>query len=141
MRPRPLIGGLAALLALFVLLQLLLAIGALQPHWFREPLSVAYVSLWTLAGLAGLSVILPRPRRWSPAFWGRIPWLAGGLLLGFVVPGMFSIGAYMLFSGTLILLAAALQRPGKRYALEALLMALVTTGVVAGVDILVNAWR
>ncbi len=121
---------LLALLGLFMLIQLLLSIWTLQRSWFTGPLPYLYAALWVLAGLAGLTVALPAPR-WVPsARWRRLAWWAGGLLLGFVIPGAFSIAAYMLVAATLVLLAAALRAWRPRYALEALGVAALTTALV-----------
>jgi len=138
-RLRFLLISLTALLGLFVIGQLLLTIWALQPDWFHDPMAVAYATLWVLAGLAGLSAALPQPPKVPSSLWERLPWLAAGVLLGFVVPGLFSIGFHMLLSGSLLLLAAALRTPRKRYALEALLTVLLTTGVVLGIAFLTTA--
>ena len=138
-RLRSLISGLVTLLGLFVIAQLLLTIWALQPDWFHDPMAVTCATLWALAGLAGLSAALPHPPKVPSSLWERLPWLAAGVLLGFVGPGIFSVGFHLFFSGSLLLLAAALRTPRKRYALEALLTVLLTTGVILGIAFLTAA--
>ncbi len=138
-RLRLLLIGLASLLGLFIIAQLLLTIWVLQPDWFHDPMAIIYGSLWVLAGLTGLSAAFRPPRGVPAAVWERLPWLAAGVLWGFVGPGIFSVGAHLFFSGSLILLAAALRTPRKRYALEALLTAMLTTGVVLGIAFLTTA--
>ncbi len=136
MRVRPLVITLLSVLGLFVILQMLFIMATWQAGWFHQPLAVAYTVVWVLAGLAGLSAAFRPPRGVPAATWERLPWLGAGALLGFVVPGLFSVAPYMFLAATLFAVAAAMRAPRKRYALEALGLAVVVTLIALGISAL-----
>ncbi len=130
MRFARLLSRLSALLGLFVILQLVLALWSWQPEWFAQPQAALFAALWVIAGLAGTTVAVRAPQFIALECWERLPYWGGGLLLGFVVPGTWSVAAYMLLAATLTLIAAGLRAWRPRYALEALGIAVLTTGMV-----------
>ncbi len=100
--------------------------------WLGHPVGAAYGVLWLLA--AGGTVVASlepfRRRRPRLALWW--PYGAAGWLLGFVVPGLFSIFPFMLLAGLACLVAALLLAPRGRGLALTLLVAILTTLVVLG---------
>ena len=131
-----LISLVSALLGFFVPLQLVLTLWSWQPEWFAQPQAVFFAALWLVAGLAGLSAAFRPPRGVPAATWERLPWLGAGALLGFVVPGLFSVAPYLFLAATLFAVAAAMRAPRKRYALEALGLAVAVTLIALGISAL-----
>ncbi len=102
-------------------------------RWLGHPVAMAYVVGWLLAATtpAAAAVALNRNSRPKPAVWG--PYTAAGYLLGFIVPGLFSIFPMMLVAGLACLGAALLLAPRGRGLALSLLVALLTTLTVLAV--------
>ncbi len=136
-RGRRLLALVLALLALAAVLWLWTQFLQIPDRgWLGHPVGVAYGVLWLLAvGGTVAASLAPFRRRWPRlALWWSYG--AAGLLLGFVVPGLFSIFPFMLLAGLACLLTALLLAPrGRGLALTLLVAILITLGVLA-----VAAW-
>ncbi len=101
--------------------------------WLGHPVGMAYAVGWLLAAAspATAAVAMNRNSRLKPVVWG--PYTAAGYLLGFVVPGLFSIFPMMLVAGLACLGAALLLTPSGRGLALSLLVTLLTTLTVLAV--------
>lgn len=136
-RGRRLLALVLALLALATVLWLwTLFLQIPDRGWLGHPVGAAYGALWLLA--AGGTVVASlepfRRRRPRLALWW--PYGAAGWLLGFVVPGLFSIFPFMLLAGLACLLAALLLAPRGRGLALTLLVAILSTLVILGLGCL-----
>ena len=119
--------GLALLALATVLWLLALFLQSPDRGWLGHPVGAAWGVLWLLAAGGTVVVSLEPFRRRRPrlALWW--PYAAAGWLLGFVVPGLFSIFPFMLLAGLACLLAALLLAPRSRGLALTLLVATLTT--------------
>lgn len=121
------------ILALAVVLWLwILFLQGPDRGWLGHPVGVTFAVLWLLA-VGGTLAASSEPfrRRWPRwALWW--PYVAAGWLLGFVVPGLFSIFPSIFLAGLACLLAALLLAPRGRGLALTLLVAGLTTLLALG---------
>ena len=102
-----------------------------QSDAFASPVLWGYLGLWLGAGVSGVTIFIVPSTGRVVRWWPLAPWVGAGVLLGFVVPGLFSFGGYVLLAGLLLALAAALKYPAWKGVLLTVVVAIaVTMGVL-----------